>query len=243
MRIAILFIAALLAGCNSSDDDSALQQQVSAIPNEATAVQALKVQVSELQNKFKELTIVGKQSVAKINYESPDSVRMMGTITQAAASISFGPCTNMGVLVGRGSETSLATPDPLSANLEAFQQCTGYSYNTLLGSGTIGTAPRIFWDGPNCTGNLLEWEAAGSGYNTQTLQNGVVFLSPVDGTPLMVKAGQTPQPILIQSAWVLSNPGCQSDVEIQLMYFVTPNDVTITGIPTNVPAVPQLSAP
>lgn len=164
-----------------------------------------------------------------------------------ATGISFGPCADMGVLVGRGNDSSSPSADPLSANLEAFQQCTGYSYNTMLGSGAVGTAPRIFFDGPcvngEPTGNALEWEAGGGGYNTQTLENGVVFLSPVDGAALMVRAGQTAQPILIQSVWVLSNPGCQSDVETQLMYTVTSNDVSVTGVPTDLPKVPQLTAP
>src|SRR5690242_8437270 len=60
MRIAILVLLALLAGCNSSDDDSALQQQISAVPNEATAVQALRAQVFSLTEKIGELQLIGK---------------------------------------------------------------------------------------------------------------------------------------------------------------------------------------
>lgn len=233
MRIAILFIAALLAGCNSSDDDSALQQQISAVPNEATAIQAMRAQISSLQSqvsKFSQLTLIGKP-ISSASRISPDDFRTMGEITEQAVPVSFGSCSNMGVLIG--FINSDGTPaDALSAYGQAFRQCTGYQYETILSSGNIAPAHRIFWDGPNCTGNPIEWEAAGSGFNTASLQNGVVFVNPSDGiTVEMVKAGQTPQPILIQSVWVSNNPGCQSDIETQLMYQVSANDVTISGVP------------
>lgn len=223
-----VYFLVLLAGCNQGTtqvpySDPALVAKVDAL------TKALAAATHDSTQKFASLTIIGKSGLVSMD--------------AGGLVFNFGPCPDMGVLVGRGTQINNPTGDPLSANIEAFHQCTGYDYNTVLGSGTIGTAPRLFWDGPNCTGNMLEWEAGGQGFNSQTLQDGVVFLSPVDGTPLMVKSGQTAQMIMMQSVWVLSNPGCQSDIEPQLMYFVTPNDVNVTGVPIALPKVPQLSSP
>ena len=247
MRIAFLILVAALSGCNSSDDDSSLQQQISAIPNEATAVQAMRAQISDLQgkiSKINELTLIGKPtSIANSQGTSPNDFRTMGEITQAATPISFGPCSDMGVLIGFTNGNGQPA-DALTAFGQAFRQCTGYQYETVVSTGAIALGERIFWDGPNCTGNLIEWEAAGAAFNTSSLKNGVVFTNPFDGqTVLMIKAGQTPQQILIQSVWVRENPGCQSDVEIQPMYQVTPNDVTVSGIPSNGVGAFQLASP
>lgn len=249
MRIAFLMIIGLLAGCNSSDDDSALatnqqlQQVVSSIPSEATSIEAMRAQINALQSqvsKFNELALIGKPKTSS----SVDSVRMMGEFTQAsAAPISFGSCSDMGVLIGFINSNGQPA-DVLSAFGQAFRQCTGYQYETVLSTGAITVGPRIFWDGPNCTGNMLEWEAGGGGFNTPSLKNGVVFTNPADGTTvLMVKAGQTPQSIPFQSVWVSSNPGCQADVETQLMYQVTPNDVSVSGVPSNGVGEFQLGSP
>jgi hypothetical protein len=246
MRIVLLVFIALLAGCNTSDDDSnlATQQQVSqaisAIPSEATQVAALQTQVKSLQASLNKLQLIGNAHGTATNGSSPDSFRTMGELQ--ANSTTFGPCTDMGVLLGRGDNAD--SQDPLSAPIESFQQCTGYEYSVTVATNTVSIGPRIFWDGPNCTGNMYEWNSGGGSYNDQTLEGGVVFLSPVDGqTSLMVKRGQTPQSILIQSAWVTSNPICQADVETQNLYSVTPNDISITGVPMLSLGQFQLTAP
>lgn len=240
MRIALLMILALLAGCNgSSDNDSALQQQISAIPNEATAIQAMRAQIDSLQSRLNNLQLIGKLKTNS-NNTSPDAFRTMGEFSQAIP-INFGPCSNLGVLIGRGSPS--VGQDPLSSNFEAFQQCTGYEYTIDTSTDNVAVAPRIFWDGPNCTGNIYEWNSGGGAYNNQVLENGVVFLSPVDGQEYMIKAGQTPQQIQFQSVWVSVNPGCQSDIETHLLYSASINDVSITGIPNNAGGQFQLASP
>lgn len=247
MRIAILFIAALLAGCNSSDDDSALQQQISAVPNEATAVQAMRAQISDLQfqiSKFKELQLIGNPLITKT-----DSVRAMAMLREPIAAPSagttngqFGPCSDMGVMIGFTNQDG-APAEAVSATGQDWKQCTGYYYSTNISGGTIGTAPRLFWDGPNCTGNMYEWESAGAGFNTQSLKAGIVFSSPLDGSVLMVTAGQIPQPIFYQSVMTRQDPICQIDQETQLVYKVEPNDVSISGVPSNGVGSYQLISP
>jgi len=226
MRILIISLFGFLAACNGTT----IQQVPSNVPNESTQVAALQAQVIALQKQIDSLQIIGKVSGKS---EDTDNTRALTT--------NFGPCSNMGVLVGFTNGTNSA--DPLTSDFQAFKQCTGYQYEVGVGTGIIATAERIFWDGPNCTGNILEWQAGGVGYNTQTLQGGVVFLSPVDNSELMVQAGQNPQPIMIQSVWVNSNPGCQADVETQMMYQVSPNDTSISGVPNSVSASYQLGAP
>jgi hypothetical protein len=207
-------------------------------PNEATAVAALKAEVVVLKDSLDKLQLIGNA------HGVATSERVLAIGQAAATAGNFGPCTDMGVLVGFTNTGNNLGGGALAASYQAFKTCTGYVYEAAVQDGSIKPATRIFWDGPNCTGNLLEWEAGGSGYNTQTLQNGVVFINPADGvTQLMVRASQTPQPILIQSAWVFDNPGCQSDVETQNMYQVSPNDVMVTGVPDKTVGNFTLAAP
>lgn len=221
MRIAILVLILGLVGCNLSDDDSALQQQISAVPNEATAVQALRAEVSDLQMKISRLQDVG--------HPRGGSAERTLAIGQAASTISFGPCNDMGTWIGVSNPQSGALVDALTAPFQEFRQCTGYSYGVNVQNGNLEPPNRLFWDGPNCTGNMFTWEAAGAGYNTQTLKNGVVFASPIDGNPLMVQANQTPNMVQVQSAIVVGQP-CSPDGDFQPMYSVTPNVLSISGI-------------
>ncbi len=142
-------------------------------------------------------------------------------------SISFGPCVDMGVLVG-------AEPDSMTATTENFRQCTGYEYGVIVETGAIAKAVILWFDGPNCSGNMFEAENDGS-YNRQALQEGVVFVSPIDGTTeLMVTAGQQGESTVLQSNF--SDGSCNSPAtETQLAYHVTANELALTGIP---PAVP-----
>lgn len=234
--IALMFLA-LIAGCGS-DDDTAFATTAQIPPNEATAVEAMRAQIDALQGqmaKFNEIQIIGHP---KTPASSSDSVRTLAMLREpvvgapSAATVAgqFGPCSNMGTQEGFDSVIG----DALSAVSKAFKTCAGYHIEYMTVDGSIKPANRIFWDGPNCTGNLLEWEAGGAGYDHSTLQDGVVFINPFDGTSVLsVPSHQTPQPILIQSVWVLSNPGCQADVETQLMYRVVPNDTQVTGGPNS----------
>jgi len=242
MRITIaLFFVLFLAACNGSTTnnvpytDPAVTAKLDALTQALAAATHAQAEETASLNK---LTLIGKA------HGVTDSIRMQGEFRTDAVSngVSFGPCADMGVLVGFTSGGNNAA-DPLTASYQAFKQCTGYYYETQVETGALSVGARIFWDGPNCTGNEYEWEAGGAGYNTQTLQNGVVFLSPVDNSPLMVAAGQIPKPVMIQSVWVASNPGCQVDQETQLLYSVEPNNISITGVPVSVGSNFQLAAP
>lgn len=234
--IALMFLA-LLAGCGS-DDDTAFATTAQLPPNEATAVAAMRAQIQTLQgqvSKFNEIQLIGRPTASAASASAVREMAMLrepvvGAPSAATVAGQFGPCPNMGVQEGFDSVIG----DALSAVSKAFKTCTGYHVEYMTADGSLKTANRIFWDGPNCTGNLLEWEAGGAGYDHETLKDGVVFVDPFDGVSVRaVTAGQTPQPILIQSVWVLSNPGCQADVETQLMYKVSSNDVQITGVPNS----------
>jgi len=242
-----LFFVVFLAACNgNSDNDSAYATTAQLPPNEATAIAAMKAQITTLQgqvSRFSELTLIGKPT-ASVSAEgiSPEKFRTMGEMTQQAVAVSFGTCSNMGVLIG--FENSFGQPSSgLSATSQDFRQCTGYQYGANIADGSITTAERIFWSGAGCTGTLLIWEAGGAAYNTTTLKNGVTFASPFDGAIDMVRAGQTPVPTPFQSVWVRDNPGCQSDVETQPMYIVEPNDINVSGIPSSGVGSYQLGAP
>lgn len=225
MRTIIFVFIGLLVGCNSSSNDSGLQAQVI----------ALNQQVQTLQAKLDKLQLIGRptNTIAASTY----GVRTLAMLSEpivgapSAATIvgQFGPCLDMGVQ--DGSTTNTGVQDALAATSKAFKTCTGYHTEYLTTDGSLKPADRIYWDGPNCTGNLIIWESGGASYDTESLKDGVVFASPLDGkTPLMVTK-QTPQSIQIQSVFVSANPICQPDVETQLMYFVTPNNTQITGVP------------
>lgn len=262
MRTIIFVIALMLAGCGGSSDNDPVQvqtpdndsnyvtnqqlsqaiNQIPQVPNESTEVAAVRAQLAADEQKISQLQLIGKPVQSGSSRTASIRVESTGRYSQQVSSVSFGPCSTLGVM--SGFLNSAGQPaDFLTATSVAFKQCTQYSYEAFA-DGSLAQAPRIYWDGPGCTGNMLEWEAAGAGYNTSTLQNGVVFISPVDGvTTLMVKAGQTPQPTLIQSIWVLSSPGCQSDIETQNMYLVSTNDTSVSGVPNTSVGAFQITSP
>lgn len=178
--------------------------------------------------KLRKITLLGHQPdivTARTNRAS----RSFNVGLDTIQSISFGPCSDMGVFIGSGQM------DSLTATVENFRQCTGYEYGAIVETGVIIKPFALWFDGANCTGNMFEAENDG-GYNRQVLQNGVVFVSPIDGsTALMVEAGQSGKITTLLSNF--SGGGCNSAaVEIQIAYRVTPNDLGITGVPPAVPA-------
>lgn len=238
---AILVFGTAMYACGGgkslADGTLLTQAQFNTLLASAAPFTAVQDGVTAVKGSVSKLTLIG---TVHGSARATDAVN----VAEGASAVSFGPCADMGVLVGFTPGGNNNAADPLTATYQAFKQCTGYYYEATVGSGNIAIANRIFWDGPNCTGNMYEWEAGGGGYNTQILQGGVVFLSPVDGTTeLMVASGQTPQPILIQSVWVTSNPGCQADIEVQLLYVVSSNKTSVTGVPNGVGANFQLVAP
>lgn len=225
--ISLMFLV-MLAGCggsSGSDDDSGFATTAQLPPNEATAVEAIRASIKKLQ-------VVGMPS----GHATVQSLAMLGepvvAPSAATATGEFGTCPNMGILLGYTDGTGNPS-DPLIAIFQAWRQCTGYQYETNVVNGMLKEAPRLYWDGPNCSGNPIEWEAAGASYNTQVLKNGVVFLSPRDETTLMVTAGQSPQPIGIQSVMLSADHVCQPDNETQLMYSAVPNVTQTSGVPNS----------
>lgn len=238
MRSIILGVMFLLAGCNGStapaDNDSAYATKAELPPNEATAIAAMRAEIADAQATVSEL----KASVSKLQLIG----QVHGTPAKAARtaglgnnnflpnSVNFGPCTDMGVLIGRGGRDSNI---PLASALESFQTCTGYSYTVSTLDGTIQGPPFAGWDGPNCTGNLLIiTDIPGNGFNPQVINNGVVFTGPVDNVVYMVAAGSIPTLMSIQSSMNLGPGGgvCDTDIESRLAVQSVPNDVSITGV-------------
>lgn len=238
MRIVIIMLIGFISGCNSSDDDSSattknqfeesqkqivmLQHDVlllktSLPPNETTSISVLRAKIAEQEQKLAKLQIIGK-------VHGTSSYTLTRTISQ-----SFGPCPDMGVKVG-----DEYTSGPLDSLYQAFKQCTGFYYETSVATGELKTANRIYFDGPACTGNAFVWDAGGQGYDRQKLDSGVVFISPADGQTLMVSPGQSPQLIQAQSVFIIQNGICTPDGDLQPMWSVIPNDISVTGIPNSV---------
>lgn len=223
MRILIIGTILFLSACNGSTtvtNDSDLQNQINILNQEVASLKASIppnqiTNVSALQGKVSEIRLIGLPNKPQTIFEE-----LGGT----SLTPQFGPCANMGI-----QEGATTTGDALSIISKAFHTCTGYHVEYNTADGSVKTAPRLWWDGPNCTGNMWEFEAFGANYDTQTLTDGVVFSNPQDGTPLMVTSGQTPQEVNFQSIMVVGTAGCQSDIEKQLMYSVAPNSTTVTG--------------
>lgn len=237
MRMLIIGFVAFLCACNGSGNSTPGVTQAdiqAAIAPLQAKVNALQASNDALKAGQAKLTLIGK-----LHGVSTDAIGRM--VDAVGNPVSFGPCADMGVLLGRGDNPF--SQDPLSAIYESFQQCTGYEYSVTVATKTVAVGPRLFWDGPNCTGKMYEWNSGGGSYNDQALDGGVVFLSPLDNSSLMVASGQIPSPVLMQSVWVTSNPGCQSDVETQNLYKVTQNDPSVTGVPMMSIGQFQLGAP
>ena len=224
---------------NLKAQSAALQNQVTSVQGNVTASQAditalqagngafaNELSIDEAQ--LSKITLLGHQPGTAIAAIKRTNAAWIGSrnITQT---ISYGPCSDMGVLIGPGQI------DSLTATTENFRQCTCYEYGAVVESGAIAKPLELWFDGANCTGNMFEAENDG-GYNRQALQDGVVFISPIDGvTELMVAASQ--QGVITTLLSNFSYGGCNSgSTEIQIAYRVSPNDLSITGVPSAVPA-------
>lgn len=211
---------------------SALQNQVGSLQVTITALQASNsVLVNELNSdeiQLSKISLLGHQpSTSLLSIKGTSVIR--SRVSGVTQTISYGPCTDMGVLIGTGQLDSLST------TTENFRQCTGYEYGAVVETGVITKPFELWFDGANCTGNMYEAGNDG-GYNRQVLQDGVVFMSPIDGvTELMVAAGQQGTTTTLLSNF--SSGSCNSGtIEIQTAYPVTPNELNITGVPSAVPA-------
>lgn len=244
MKFTIFGLLLFLAACNGSTEvvqkvpysDPALVAKIAAL------TQALAAATHEQAMQAKSLSSL--QLIGKVHVTA-SAERVMAIGRAAETPPNFGPCTDMGVLIGRGGPDSSI---PLASALESFQTCTGYSYTISTLTGTIQGPPYAAWDGLNCTGNLfIITDVPGDGFNPQVVNNGVVFTSPVDGLVYMIPAGSVPQLTQIQSAMNLAPGGgsCGSpDVEMRMTVQAILNDVSITGVQsTSFPLPITITAP
>lgn len=146
------------------------------------------------------------------------------------ASINFGPCPNMGQHIQDGGAS-----DPEAGTLAEFRQCpingAQYFYDVVDdGTGNISTANTVWFDGANCTGNMIEFQ--NQVYSRAKLASGIVFNNPADGSEVMVAAGQTATNMTSVSSFAFGS--CGPDALTQLGFAVTANDLNVTGVPAAV---------
>ena len=254
----MLWIAAtlmLLAGCgggsNSTstpgDTDQVTTADVVAAIAEATHAQAqqiaaVRAQQTTDETKLSKVTNFGHAPGVTTEVAHSDSVRtlaMQGELVAVPQITNFGPCTDMGQLIG----TSFDGITALGATIENYKQCpinsAQYVYSVIVQTGAVAGPINgfIWYDQPNCEvggGRRLIFENDGS-YNRQVLQSGVVFIDPSDGASvLMVAAGQTPSTMTSKS--IATGVSCTNATETHLGYLVTANDVNVTGVPESVPS-------
>lgn len=247
LNILFFLILFALTACNGSSNSSAPDSNV-ATPDPDVAT--LKTQVRNLTLALAATTHEDAQRFAKLQlvgqaHGVASDERVMAIGQAAAVSPNFGPCTDMGTLIGRGGKDSNI---PLASALESFQTCTGYAYTVSALDGTIQGPPYAAWDQPNCQGNLLIiTDIPGDGFNPQVVNNGVVFTDPTSGQVLMITAGTAPQSFQIQSAMNLGPGGgvCGSpDIETRMVVTTKPNDVSITGVQSEpIPLPISITAP
>lgn len=232
MRIIIVSLVLFLSACNDSGttevvkkvpySDPALVAKVDALTKALAAATAVEAQQALSISK---LQIIGKA------HGIATAERTLAIGQAAAASPDFGPCTDMGVLVGRG----VNVVNPLAATIESFQTCTGYSYTVSVLDGKIQPPFYVAWLEPNCQGDpVIETDIPGNGFNPQMYATGVVFSNPIDGTVHYIPANSSPVSVQIQSA-MNNGPGggsCGVDVETRMVIVAPSNDPSVTGVPS-----------
>lgn len=231
-----IIVAGLVAcggGGSSSNADSgvsltafnALQAQVNALQASVTADEKLLANVALIGH------APGTSAVTAFA-ERTSGVRTLAISLPGSRSnaVDFGQCTNMGQYVGSGA------PNPSGSTVDFFKQCTGVTYgvnsSAPLPDGNFPVAqPAIMWfDGPNCTGNVIQFANDGQ-YNYHTLLGGIVFISPVDGTTeywvQATAAGVTPGNLV--SASIYTAHTCSPDVETHVGFIAILNVTDGTG--------------
>lgn len=234
MRILIIGFAVFLSACNGSststpDNTQAKLDKLTQALAAATHIQAQQTDtISKLQ-------LFGKPS-------GVTAERVMA-IGAAAQTINFGPCADMGVKVG-----SIYKSGPLDEQFQAFKQtktdiCPGVYAEYEVKTGNLRQAPRIFFDGPNCTGNAFEWDSGGQGYDRQKLASGVSFISPFDGSLMWVAPGTQPINTQVASIFTIDNGTCDVDLDFQPMWLAVVITTAESGVPTSVGPDYQVTSP
>jgi hypothetical protein len=124
---------------------------------------------------------------------------------------------------------------PLGASFQAFKNCTGTHAEYDAENGALKIANRVYFTTPDCTPPAYVWEADGQGYNSQTLDDGLVFINGANSAALWVQPHQVPQMIQAGSVFIIQNQSgsCQPDGDLQPMWATVPNDTSLTGVPSN----------
>lgn len=230
MKFTIFGLLLFLAACNGSTEvvqkvpysDPALVAKIAAL------TQALAAATHADAQKFAGLQLIGhSQGVADVNTRE---ILLPGEKPPLRA-VDFGPCTDMGVLEGDTSQPGNGT---LGAEYQSFKNCLGIHAEYSVATGVLKTANRVYFTSSDCSGLPVVWQAGGQGYNSQILNDGVVFISPVDGKDYLVPPLQSPQITQVGSVYVVVQGVCETDGDLQPMWTTVPNDTSKSGVPTSV---------
>lgn len=151
-----------------------------------------------------------------------DTARSTMAVTQAVDTTDYGICTDMGQHVANSLPPNL-THDISGEPIDVFKQCTGTKYLVNTETGAIGTVPTIWFPSLNCAGTPIEFEADGV-FDRPTLQGGITFKSPKDGSVRWVKplgAGASTQQVTSHS--VYSAGSCTNADETHVGYDAVSN--------------------
>lgn len=241
MRSFIIGLALCLSACGGYDGVSQVQveQDIAKAPNQATGVSALQAQVASLNKQMSNVQIIGQ-----LKKPGTEDFRKMGEpiVESVSQATPFGACPNMGIFQGRGGSDS---SNPVGSQFEIYKtegcadssldgQITSYSNIT----GQHDTAPYLAWDDSTCgqNGGTLYIETdEPSNFYAAALTGGVFS---VGGQSYWIKPGQTPEPIMIQSA-INTRPGggfCGIDQEVRMVVIAIRNDFNQSGIPDSLVA-------
>lgn len=160
--------------------------------------------------------------------------------TSAVSTVSFGPCTDMGIYQGQGGSDSA---NPLQSQFEIYKQtadaqtgCPGSitSYNET--TGLHDRLPFAGWDGPNCTGTMyVMTDTPQDTMSLSALEGILVMMSPdpSDNSVYSSTAGSTPQSVQIQSSMNGAPTAqiCQASVSIHMAIAMTKNSTQVSGVP------------
>jgi hypothetical protein len=142
----------------------------------------------------------------------------------------YGICSNMGQRVSAGVADADGSPTDL------FKTCTGNKVAYNSETGAVATVPTMWFTGANCQkGTEIQFEAGV--YDRPTLQGGIIFASPMDGSIDWVQPlthGAAPKKLTSQS--VFTGGSCSPDVEQHFGYFIVSNvtdGANGTGVPNS----------
>lgn len=237
MRTLILGVFLFLAACNGSDTTQVVQKVPYSDPALVAKVDALtKALASATAAQAQQAQALGKlQLIGKV-HGTASAERVLAIGRAAAVAANFGPCTDMGVLIGRSGGAT-----PMSGNVQSFQTCQGYEYSVDSNTGTILPLIAIEWSDANCTGT--PYSSVGQ-IPAQLASNGAVFELVSAGKPMMIVAGTSSISALVSSEE--DNFGICSNITSpgnDTVYPIQDNSVSITGVPSSISVPYSIAAP